>query len=196
MKEMYGKVAKKKLKGKVLSAYTMKDYNKLVKDLAPKDARELLVNFQNMIFFEKGRSAKSRQEAIMAALDIFEKDMSNKRLTNDEKEFLRQLQALARKTRATSKPYITMKVNSHRPWISHSTYWFDRKWCIIEMKTKYGYKDYAFFNVPYTKWLELVAIGGEYMWKWFGVHYSQNPTNWVPGGRIGQLRQSRKLEDL
>lgn len=196
MKEVYGKAAKKKVKGAVYSAYTSKDYQRLLKDLSPSNARELLVSFNNMIFYEPERSAASRKQAIKAALDIFEKDMKGVRLNSFEKEFLYQLQVYANKAKATTKPYVTLKVNSHRPWISHSTYWFQNKWCIVEMLTKTGYKDYAFFNVPYTKWLELVAVGGEYMWKYFGTHYSQNPQNWVKGGRIGAIRGTRKLEGV
>lgn len=65
-------------------------------------------------------------------------------------------------------------------WIKWVSYTKKTKSVAIKMK----YKVYIFYNVPKTKWLRFLTepSAGEYMWNYFGKHYSLHPSRWIRKG--------------
>ncbi len=67
-------------------------------------------------------------------------------------------------------------------WLENGVYDTWSKMCYLNMKNK-AQKTYTFFNVPKTKMETLIVAdsSGEYMWDYFGSHYSINKKRWIRG---------------
>lgn len=70
--------------------------------------------------------------------------------------------------------------NFQSTWLLYGVYDTWTKMCFLYMTNK-AQKTYTFFNVPKTKMETLIVAdsSGEYMWDYFGSHYSINKKRWI-----------------
>ena len=123
---------------------------------------------------------------------VLVKENTNKPLTTYEKDFLNNYQELFVNDK---EPQITKYERqefavSNSSWIKTVIYYPDTKRVKLLIVNQKGFevKWYNFYNVPKTKYLALVNLGGKFMWDYFGKHYSLNPYHWVRKSEVGKVR--------
>lgn len=123
---------------------------------------------------------------------VLVKENTNKPLTTYEKDFLNNYQELF----VNDKEPQILKYErqefavSNSSWIKTVIYYPDTKRVKLLIVNQKGFevKWYNFYNVPKTKYLALVNLGGKFMWDYFGKHYSLNPYHWVRKNEVGKVR--------
>lgn len=123
---------------------------------------------------------------------VLQKDFTNQPLSTNEKTFLVAYEDLFVNDKEPminkyDKNHMFDKANSS--WISTVIYYPENKRVRLLIENKNGWKKwYNFYNVPKTKYLTLIEIGGKYMWDYFGKHYSLNPYRWIRKSEVGKVR--------
>lgn len=120
------------------------------------------------------------------------KENTNKPLTTNEKDFLNNYEELfVNDIEPQILQYEKQELAvSNSSWIKTIIYYPDSKRVKLLIVNEKGFdvKWYNFYNVPKSKYLSLVKLGGKFMWDYFGKHYSLNPHHWVRKGEVGKVR--------
>ena len=165
------KIKSKKTRNKVVTTFTKNSFNKALDSLGVKDRDDLAKSIQEVLSSKKFSSPTIRKvnSEINKAL---KKNFYDQQLTTSEKDFLNWYE------KVSNVPSEKLEwVNVDSSWIIKAQYRKATKEVVLN--TKRGKGIYVFYNVPRTKWLALVRIGGKFMWDWFGRHYSTNPRYWI-----------------
>lgn len=155
--------------------------------LSPRERDQLryVINQDKDIQREKELSIEELKKIII-------KQIQNSPISSNEFSFLKQYEDLF----LNEKEPIIEKYDkgetfdiSDSSWISTVIYYPDTKKVRLLIENQNGVKKwYNFFNVPKTKYLALIQLGGKYMWDYFGKHYSLNPQHWVRKSEVGKVR--------
>lgn len=123
---------------------------------------------------------------------IIIKQIQNSPISSSEFSFLKQYEDLFLNEK---EPIIEKYDKGHSfdisdsSWISTVIYYPDTKRVRLLIENQNGVKKwYNFYNVPKTKYLTLIELGGKFMWDYFGKHYSLNPSHWVRKSEVGKVR--------
>lgn len=120
---------------------------------------------------------------------ILQKDIKNVPLSTVEKNFLEKYKELFLKKKRPIYSNNRIFAISESSWITNVIYYPMTKQVRLFISNKNGVKKwYTFYNVPKTKYLSLVKLGGKYMWDYFGKHYSLNPRHWIRESEVGKVR--------
>lgn len=118
--------------------------------------------------------------------------IKNSPISSNDFTFLKQYESLFLNEK---EPIIEKYNKEHRfnisnsSWISTIIYYPDTKRVKLLIENQNGVKKwYNFYNVPKTKYLALIELGGKFMWDYFGKHYSLNPRHWVRQSEVGKVR--------
>lgn len=182
--EVIKEVSSKKKREKKVKARKVYDVKWFLHDNAYMTNNKALAKYKAPKKLTKAQAAKYERFAKNARATLqkaLQRQMRGAKLGKRQEEALdlfRQLELASRLDEKSNNRFWFFNFQS--TYLKNGVYDTWTKICYLNMKNKAN-KTYSFFNVPKTKMVALIVAdsSGEYMWDYFGSHYSINKKRWI-----------------